>query len=180
MKKLISLGIICLGFFSCTTNIENYSLTNIQYPEWINSEYPNWMNEDEKNIVEYNHTSFFVLKSRTFGANYSELSLLINPKINWDNLYILEISFVKDGEKTYFVQNKNIKNKRRMFTHLMNIKFKDLPKYFKNIESNEPVEVQLTQIYKFDDNQQIIEIVPYKIECFNHTYNPLDKFYWGP
>jgi hypothetical protein len=180
MKKLIFFGIIFICFSGCTTNFKNYSLTNIQYPEWINTEYPNWMSEDKKNIVEYNHANFFILNWGTFGANYNELRLLINQKINWNNLYLLEISFIKDGEKIFLVQNKNIKSNRRMFTHLIDIKFKDLPKYFKNMELNETVEVQLTQIYKFDDNQLTIEITPYKIVCYNDTYNPLNKFYWGP
>jgi len=175
MKKIIIIqAIMILCFNSCVKTFVNYSLNNIQYPEWINNEYPDWINNYRKDKVEYNNTNFIIMIGGAGETNYTRYNLLINPRINWDNLYIFEISFVIDGEIIYFIKNKNIINdKNNMFTHLIDINIKDFPKYFRDIGLNETVEIQLTQIYMFDDNQMIIEVIPYIIKSFEDYYYSL-------
>jgi len=134
--------------------------------------------ENKKNLLEYDKNNFFIVNFATLGNKNCELSLIINPQIDFKYLNIIEISYInKDNEKINLVKNKRIKNKERQFTRLTEIKFKNYDKYFKNMETGEEIKITISQKYQFDDGPIITEEAPYSLSCFEEKYNPLE---WVP
>jgi hypothetical protein len=160
--------------FGCKLTIKNYSLRTLQYPEWIHTEFPSFAGTEKKPNMEYNdNTSLFVWEDAlAFGANFSTLEAVIDPRIfPLNKLYIKELSFIKNNEKICLIKNKEIKYPYQLIP-VANLKFRNYPKYFKNMELNETVKIILTIIYQFDDGPLLVHEIPYEIHCFEYEYSP--------
>jgi len=83
---------------------------------------------------------------------------------------------LKDNEKIYLARNIKIKNIGRRYTELPEIKYRDFPKYFKNMEVGEKINITIVYIYQFDEDPVIMEEAPYTLSCFETKYDPLEKF----
>jgi hypothetical protein len=157
----------------CKVNIKSYSLRTLEYPEWIHAEFPGYAGPEKKPDMAYNdNTSLFVCSIQGYGNNFSTLEAVMDPRIlPIDYLYIKELSFIKDDEKICLIENKEIKYIYNLLP-VANLKFRDYPKYFKNIELDERVKVILTIIYQFDDGPLLVDEIPYEIICFEYEHHP--------
>ncbi|MBN1499378.1 MAG: hypothetical protein JW982_04455 [Spirochaetes bacterium] len=181
MKKMLFFCVAILIFSGCTTTIKNYGMKNQTYPEWmLNYEFGrNYLglqyDEKNKDRHDYDKNNFFIENNATFGNRNFEFRLLIDPQIDFKYLTIIEISYVKDGEKIFLVENRKIKNDGRRYTQLPEIKYRNFDKYFKNMKVGEKTAILLIQKYRFDDGPVITEEAPYVLTCFEDEYNPLNK-----
>jgi hypothetical protein len=184
MKLFYQIGHKYLGYFlfvlvlflllsGCKATIKSYSLRTLEYPEWIHTEFPGFAGPEKKADMGYNdNTSLFVWSVQGSGNNFSTLEAVIDPRILPINyLYIKELSFIKDNEKIYLINDKKIKYTYNLLP-VANLKFRDYPKYFKNMELNESAKVILTIIYQFDNGPLLVHEIPYKIHCFKYEHNP--------
>jgi hypothetical protein len=156
----------------CKVTIKNYYLETLQYPEWIHTEFPGFAGPEKKPDMEYNNANLFIWEVQGDGNNFSTLEVVIDPRILPINyLYIKELSFLRDTEKICLIQDKEIKFKYNLMSIGM-LKFKDYPKYFKNMELDESVNVILTIIYQFDDGPLLVDEIAYNISCFEYEHHP--------
>jgi hypothetical protein len=175
MKKIFFLYLILLSFcfFGCNSLYKAYEITPfLQYPEWILTEYPNYIGEKDKEKYEYNQNNFFIQDSQVMGNKFSSLYLFINPNIKFKNLNIIEISYIKDDDIMILINDKVIKYTGRQQTLLMDIKFRDYPKYYKNMEINDKAIIKITQKYQFDNGPIITEDALYILSCFEYEHIP--------
>jgi hypothetical protein len=181
MRKILLFCIAVLLFSSCATTIKKYGLENQSYPEWmLNYEFGrNYLGLQygvhKKHLYEYDSNNFFIENMATAGSNDCELRLLINPAIEFEYLNIIEISFIKDGEKVYIIKDKRIKNEGYRYTQLPDIKYYNYNEYFKNMEIGEIINITIFQKYQFDDGLIITEEAPYRFYCFEDEFHPLGK-----
>ncbi|MCL2219813.1 MAG: hypothetical protein FWC23_07110 [Chitinispirillia bacterium] len=178
--KITFLCIIALLFCGCTTSIiKLYSIKNQKYPIWmLNYEWGrNYLglqyDEHNKERYEYDQNIFFIENGGLYGSRNSYMRLLINPEIKFEYLNIIEISYVKDNEKIYLFKNRTIKNEGYRYKELPVIKYRNFPKYFKNMNAGENVIITIRQIYKFDKGPIITEDAPYRLACLEQEYHPL-------
>lgn len=171
-KNILLVLFISSMLISCSAKIKNYSLRVLEYPEWIHAEFPGFAGTEKKLDMDYNNTNMFVWDTQTAGCNYSTLEVVIDPRLFPINcLYLKELSFVRDGKKIYLINDKKIKNPYNL-KGIANLKFRDYPKYFGNMEINESIDIIVTIIYQFDDGLLITEETPYKITCFEYEHEP--------
>jgi hypothetical protein len=164
--------IIFVLLIGCKVNVKSYELSPLQYPEWIHTEIPGFAGPEKRADKEYNNANLFVWDGQVNGNNFSTLKAIIDPKkLPIDYLYIKELSFIKDNEKIFLIENKKIKYTYN-FLPVVNLKFRDYQKYFKNMELNESVKVILTIIYQFDDGPLLVDEIPYEIHCFEYEHHP--------
>jgi hypothetical protein len=155
---------------------------NLKYPEWmLNYEFGRnylGLQYDEKNKehFEYDQNNFFIEDIGLYGSRDNHWRLLINPEIDFEYLKIIEISYVKDDEKIYLLKNWRYKYIGRRYTTLPILKYKDYPKYFKNMKVGEKIVITIRQVYQFDNGPILTEEAPYTLNCFEEQYNPLNKY----
>jgi hypothetical protein len=157
---------------------------NLKYPEWmlkyernyLGLQYDSYNEED----YEYDQNNFFIEDIGLYGSRDNHWRFLINPEIKFEYLNMIEISYVKNDEKIYLLKNWKYKYIGRMYTTPPALKYRDYPKYFKNMKVGNEVIVTIIQVYQFDNGPIITEEALYKLSCFEDKYNPLTKFipYW--
>lgn len=158
-------------------------MSNISYPEWmLDYEFgKNYLglkpNDNNINRYEYDQNNFFIENISIFGNRNFELRLLMNPKINFDYINIVEISYVKDDNKIYLVKNKKILNKGKRYIALPEIKYIKFKEYFVDMEIGEKKNILISQIYQFDNGSIITEKGQYTLLCFEQKYSPLYIIY---
>ncbi|MDR2964220.1 MAG: hypothetical protein LBU88_00395 [Treponema sp.] len=172
LKNILLVLFISSMLISCSSKIKSYSLRVLEYPEWIHTEFPGFAGSEKKLNMDYNNTNMFIWDTQTAGCNYSTLEVVIDPRLLPINcLYLKELSFFRDGKKIYLINDKEIKNPYNL-KGIANLKFRDYPKYYGNMELDESIDVIVTIIYKIDDGLLIKEETPYKITCFEYVHNP--------
>ena len=180
MKRITFFFIILSLFFcSCSKIVTSYSIRTIKYPNFIATDSSWFIGEERISEYEYDERNFFIWSTQIAGCNFSTLELLIDPRISFKELNIIEISFIKDDEKIILIENKKIKYSENIFTHLMNIKFRNYPKIFKNMEIGDREIIKIIQKYQFDNCQITIEESDYTLICFEYEHNPIMKYaFW--
>jgi len=172
--------VLCFFFLPALEGkkIKGYGLSRIELPEWVHIESSWYAGEEKKDNMEYNNNNILFHTWGTWGYNYDELGFLINPKIDYKYLYLEELSINKGNEIIYLVKNKKIKYPLNIFNSIVKLRYNNYQKYFKNIKLNDSIDVIVKVIYKFDDEQLIIEKTPYKIICYESKYNYFHRFIW--
>jgi hypothetical protein len=99
MKRAAFFFITLFLFNSCTSIVKYYEISPKQFPEWILYEYPNFIGERNRDKYEYNQNIFFICQTQTAGINFTSLNLVINPKMQFENLNIIEINYIRDGKE---------------------------------------------------------------------------------
>jgi hypothetical protein len=133
-------------------------------------------NKEEKERYEFDQNNFFIVIFGQYGSRDCHWRLLINPEIKFEYLNIIEISYVKDDEKIYLLENWKYKYFGFIFTIPPVLKYKNYPKYFKNMDADDEVIVTILQVYQFDNGPIITEEALYKLICWEEEYNPLTKY----
>jgi hypothetical protein len=67
-----------------------------------------------------------------------------------------------------------------MYTTPPVLKYRDYPKYFKNMDAGDEAIVTILQVYQFDNGPIITEEALYRLNCFEDDYTPLNRFIQCP
>jgi hypothetical protein len=167
------LAIMSLLLFSGCASVINYQIKPVIYP---NTNENNWGNGRE----------LFFEFIRFTGCAFTRIEASAHTKNPYKSLYIQEISGVIDGKKIIFLKNKkkaipsmeHLANNFYCFgeTNELNGSFwvgeVNLKAKFKYLDTTGTYDMELTQIYSFDDEPLQTQTFAYKVYCFE---NDLEK-----